>query len=121
MTRVNAIDYLDTTDTVRIATELKAGGEVVTPIWSVVVDGVPYIRNAYGPESKWFRRLLRTGHAEFVDGANRYPITVEKLDDDSLNGRVDEAYRTKYAGQGDPVRQVTSEPVRSATYRVVPE
>jgi hypothetical protein len=121
MTIVSAIEYLDTTDTVQIATELKAGGEVVTLIWSVVVDGVPYIRNAYGPGSKWFMRLLRTNHAVFVDGSARYPVSVQKLDDESVNEQVDAAYRTKYAGQGSPVRSVTSEPVRSATYRVIPE
>jgi hypothetical protein len=114
-----AIEYLDKTDTVSIATELKAGGEVVTLIWAVVVDGVPYIRNAYGEGSKWFRRLLRTGHAEFVDGSNRYPVTVEKVDDSSLISQVDAAYRSKYAGQGSPTEQVVSEPTRSRTYRVM--
>jgi hypothetical protein len=118
---MTAIEYLDTTDTVRIATELKAGGEVVTLIWSVVVDGVPYIRNAYGDGSKWFRRLLRTHHAVFVNGSERYPVTVEKLDDEAINARVDAAYRTKYAGQGSPTESVATEPVRSRTYRVIPE
>src|SRR5260370_40931422 len=45
---MTAIDYFTRTDTVHIATELRDGGEVVTPIWAVVVDGVPYIRNGYG-------------------------------------------------------------------------
>ncbi len=115
-----AIEYLDKTDTVRIATELKAGGEVVTLIWSVVVDGVPYIRNAYGDGSKWFRRLLRTNHAVFVDGSQRYPVTVAPLTDEEINLRVDAAYRSKYAGQGSATEQVTSEPTRSRTYRVIP-
>ena len=35
-----AIDYFAGTDVVRIATELRDGGEVVTPIWAVVVDSV---------------------------------------------------------------------------------
>jgi hypothetical protein len=118
---MRAIDYLDKTDTVRIATELKAGGEVVTLIWAVVVDGVPYIRNAYGEGSKWFKRLLRDGSAVFIDGHERYPVTVREVDDEATKTRVDDAYRTKYAGQGSPVTSVTTEPVRSSTYEVVVE
>ncbi len=118
---MSALDYLDKTDTVRIATELKAGGEVVTLIWAVVVDGVPYIRNAHGPSSKWFRRLLRDGSAVFIDGHERYPVTVREVDDEATRARVDDAYRTKYAGQGSSVVSVTTEPVRSATYEVVVE
>ena len=51
------IDYFANTDTVHIATESRDGGEVVTPIWAVVVNGVPYIRSVYGADSMWYRRL----------------------------------------------------------------
>jgi hypothetical protein len=118
---MSAIDYLEKTDTVRIATELKAGGEVVTLIWAVVVDGVPYIRNAYGDKSKWFKRLLRDGSAVFIDGHERYPVTVREVDDEATRLKVDDAYREKYRGQGSPVISVTTEPVRSSTYEVVVE
>jgi hypothetical protein len=116
-----AIDYLANTDTVRIATELRAGGEVVTPIWAVVVDGVPYVRSAYGGGSKWYRRVQRTGRATFVDGADRYPATVENLDDEAINERVDEAYRAKYAGQGGALRAVVAPPSRAHTMRITLE
>jgi hypothetical protein len=68
---VTAIDYFTGTDTVHIANELLDGGEMVTPIWAVVVDGVPYIRSGYGAGSKWYRRLQRTGRATFIDGPRR--------------------------------------------------
>jgi hypothetical protein len=116
-----AIDYLANTDTVRIATELRDGSEVVTPIWAVVVDGMPYIRSVYGAESKWYRRVQRTGRATFVDGADRHPATVENLDDEAINERVDEAYRTKYAGQGGALRAVVAPRSRSHTMRITPE
>jgi hypothetical protein len=53
------VDYFTRSDVVHIATELKGGGEVVTPIWGVVVDGVPYIRSGYAREvvSPEVRRL----------------------------------------------------------------
>ncbi|MFI6761380.1 DUF2255 family protein [Micromonospora sp. NPDC050417] len=112
------IDYFTGTDTVHIATELRDGGEVVTPIWAVVVDGVPYVRSAYGPQSKWYRRVQRTGRAAFVDGSQRYPVTVENLDDEAVIEQVDEAYQTKYADQGSALRQVASPQVREYTMRV---
>jgi hypothetical protein len=116
-----AIDYLANTDTVRIATELRDGGEVVTPIWAVVVDGVPYIRSAYGGGSKWYRRVRRTGRATFVDGADRHPARVEKLDDEAINERVDEGYRAKYAGQGGALRAVIAPQSRAHTMRITLE
>ena len=45
---MTAVDYFTQTDTVHIATQRRDGGVVVTPIWAVVADGVPYIRNGYG-------------------------------------------------------------------------
>ncbi|MFJ2649612.1 DUF2255 family protein [Streptomyces sp. NPDC087420] len=115
-----AIDYLANTDTVRIATELSDGGEVVTPIWSVVVDDTAYIRSAYGPESKWYRRVSRSGRAKFVDGAQRYPVTVEPVNDDAVNANVDGAYRTKYAASPS-LPDLLSPDVRGLTLRVIPQ
>jgi hypothetical protein len=112
------IDYFARTDTVHIATELPDAHEVVTPIWAVVVDGVPYIRSGYGPDSKWYRRLQRAGMATFVDGTDRYPVTIENLDDAALNEKVDTAYRTKYAGQGMSLESMVAPQARAYTMRV---
>ena len=117
---MTAIGYFTRTDTVHIATELRDGDEVVTPIWAVVVDGVPYIRSGYGAGSRWYRRVQRTGRAAFIDGPHRYPVTVENLDDEAVNARVDEAYRAKYAGQGTALRQAVSPQVRARTMRITP-
>jgi hypothetical protein len=115
---MTAIDYFRQTGTVHIATALRDGREVVTPIWAVVVAGVPYIRSGYGPRSRWHRRVQRTGRAAFIDGPRRYPVTIENLDDETVNSKVDEAYRAKYADQGAAVRQVVSPQVRAHTMRV---
>jgi hypothetical protein len=117
---MTATDYIANTGVLHVATPLRSGGEVVTQIWGVVVDGTPYIRSAYGPGSKWYRRATRSGRAVFVDGPERYPARVESVDDDATIRRVDDAYRTKYAGQDAPVRQMTSPDVRRFTMRVVP-
>ena len=49
-----------------------------------------------------------------------YPVTVENLNDDAVNARVDEAYRAKYAGQGTALRQAVSPQVRARTMRITP-
>jgi hypothetical protein len=118
---MSAIDYLNSTDTVHIATELRDGGEIVTPIWAVVVDGVPYIRSGYGPQSKWYGRVQRSGRAAFIDGPHRYPVTIENLNDEAINRNVDAAYRTKYADHGNALRQVVSAEVRAHTMRIIPQ
>jgi hypothetical protein len=115
---MTAIDYFIRMDTVHIATEMRDGREVVTPIWAVVVDGVPFIRSGYGAGSKWYLRLQRTGKAAFLDGPARYPVTIENLHDEAINRKVDDAYRAKYAGQGWPLREVVSPPVRARTMRI---
>jgi hypothetical protein len=91
---------------------------MVTPIWAVVVDGVPYIRSGYGAGSKWYRRAQRTGRAAFIDGPRRYPVTIENVNDEAINHEVDEAYRGKYAGTGTALSQMVSPPARADSMAV---
>jgi hypothetical protein len=118
---MSALDYFAHTDTVHIATERQDGREVVTPIWSVVVDGVPYIRNGYGAGSKWAGRIHRSGHAAFIDGVNRYEVSVDDAGGEELNAKVDAAYRAKYAGQGRALEQMVSPEIRESTIRLTVE
>jgi hypothetical protein len=115
------IDYIATTDIVHLATQLRDGGEVVTPIWAVVVDGVPYIRSGYGGDSKWYRRLQRTGRGAFADGPRRYPVTIENVSDEATNAQVDDAYRTKYASQGAALETMVARQARGYTMRLTLE
>ena len=115
----DAVAYLATTSDVIIATELKAGGEIETPIWAVVVDGQGYIRNGFGETSLWYRRAQRTHRAVFVDGANRYPVTIENVSDEATLAAVDAAYRQKYSGPG--LSAVVSAGTREYTMRVESE
>jgi hypothetical protein len=116
-----AIDYLADTDTVHIATESPDGREVVTPIWSVVVDGVPYIRAAFGADTKWYQRIQRTRRAAFIDGTDRYQVSVENVDDDAENDRVDDAYRAKFPDEGQALTDVIAPLARSLTMRLTVE
>jgi hypothetical protein len=93
---------------------------MVTPIWAVVVDGVPYIRSGYGADSRWYRRAQHTRRATFIDGNQRYPVTIENLDDETVNREVDRAYEAKYAGRGQALRGIVSPEARPFTMRLTP-
>lgn len=115
-----ALNHLDRTGTVRLATRTDDGREVVTKIWAVVVDGQAYIRNGYGDSSKWYARLTRTGRATFVDGDARYDVTAEPVTDEDTNTRIDDAYSAKYPGSGSSLRLMITGDVRTSTLRVTP-
>jgi hypothetical protein len=117
---MDAVQYVAETDTVRIATETRDGREVVTPIWGVVVDGVPYIRNGFGEASKWYRRLSRTGRFALADGSARHPATAALVGDPAELDRVDSAYAAKYRGQEPGVSDVNAPTVRAYTLRITP-
>lgn len=116
---MNAIDYFARTNTLHIATAARRGGEVVTPVWGVTVDGTPYIRSAYGEDAKWYRRVRRTGEVSFVDGPDRYRATLENVHDEQVIQQVDAAYEAKYADHGESLRQVVSGLAREYTLRVI--
>lgn len=117
MTEDGMIEHLRATDVVRIATRTVDGREIITPIWSVVVDGSGYVRNGFGEASRWYRRATKNGGVAFADGPRRYAATLERADPGVLD-TVDAAYLRKYRGQ--PTAAVVAEPARSYTLRVAP-
>ncbi|WP_157988004.1 DUF2255 family protein [Jiangella endophytica] len=115
-----ALDHLNRTGTVRLATRTEDGREIVTKIWAVVVDGEAYIRNGYGDSSRWYARIRRTGRAAFVDGTTRYDVAAEPVTDEATNVLIDDAYSRKYAGSGSALRMMITGDVRTSTLRVTP-
>lgn len=115
-----ALDHLARTGIVHLATRTEDGREIVTKLWAVVDDGHAYVRNGYGGGSKWHARLRRSGRAAFVDGDRRYDVTAEPVADEDTNVRVDDAYRSKYAGSGSSLRMMTVGDVRTTTLRITP-
>lgn len=117
--RNGLIGYPSEANDVMIATTLKAGGEIRTEIWAVVVDGAVHIRNGFAEGSKWYRRAQRTHRATFINGDRRYPVTIEDGDDEATIRAVDAAYKKKYRGPG--LSAVVSSSTRRYTMRVMPD
>ena len=90
-----------------------------TWIWMVEVDGDLYCRSYSGKNGRWYAAAKRAGRgrAKFcdVDRAVRF----EFLSDATLDEKIDEAYRTKYAGS-PYLSGPLSEPMHSTTVKLTP-
>jgi hypothetical protein len=88
---------LDRLHEIGLRTRSGNGSWSSRPIWIVVVAGEPYIRSAFGTRSAWYRRVRADGHVDIEVGDETLPVRLEPIDDEALNGRISDAYRTKYA------------------------
>lgn len=127
-------DHIAATDTVTIVTTRANGEQVATPIWAVAVDGIPYVRSAYGETAAWNRRARAGRPVAFTlaDGRNaeqdaraalddpRVAVTVVHIAADADEQQaVDAAFQAKY-GHTPYVGTVVSDDARALTLRVEP-
>lgn len=127
-------DHLERTEVVAVVTTRAGGSQVATPVWAMVVDGVPYLRSAFGAGSWWYRHAVsgRPVAIALGDGAvaerdrdaalalPRAQVRVTHVPaDDPVQDRIDEELERKYAhaprSSIDPTR---SEEARAATLRI---
>ena len=108
------------TDDLHISPFRDDGKTYGTPtwIWSVVVDGELYVRAYNGKESGWHKAAVRQKAGRITAADITKEVTFEPVDGE-INERIDDAYRTKYAGS-PYLRPMISERARAATVRVVP-
>lgn len=130
----DVVTTLDETQVVAIVTTRAAGQQIATPIWSMVVDGVPYVRSAFGEDSWWYRHINAGRPVAFVrgDGAiaerDRDAALALPLDevattyipaDDPVQSRIDEEIVRKYAGAvQSSVDAMLSAEARACTLRI---
>jgi hypothetical protein len=134
MSFAEVVPLLDETHVVAIVTRRADGSRMVTPIWSVVIDGVPFLRSAFGDSSWWYRHVVAGRETEFVlaDGAIaerdkaaalELPTVAVNLEavpvDDAVQPAIDEALRTKYAAEPENVAPMLSAEAIACTLRVV--
>lgn len=127
-------DLLDRTPVVAIVTTRASGSPIATPIWSVVVDGVPYLRSAFGADSWWYRHVLAQRPVAFAlgDGSLAERDREAALDlpreevvsasvppTDPVQDAIDRALADKYPA-GSSLDSMVSAEARACTLRVEP-
>lgn len=132
MTSETVVDLLDRQEVVAIVTTRSTGDPIATPIWSVVVDGVPYLRSAFGPDSWWYQHILAGRPVAFALGDGhlaeqdreaalelpRAAVTASYVpEDDPVQESIDEALAAKYPA-GGPLDSMVTDLARSCTLRV---
>lgn len=112
MTFNDVVQNLDETAVVAIITTRAAGQQIATPIWSMVVDGVPYVRSAFGPDSWWYRHIRAGRPVTFAQGDG----AIAERDRGAALDLPQEPVATTYVPADDPVqRRIDEEIVRKYT------
>jgi hypothetical protein len=89
-----------------------------TWIWSVVVDDALYVRAYNGPSSRWYKAAMNQKRGRITAAGMTKDVTFEPVDD-SINDRIDEAYRAKYK-TSLYLQPMISKRSRSATVKIEP-
>ena len=93
-----------------------------TWIWSVAVDDALYVRGYNGQKSSWYRAAARQKAGRIRAAGMTKEVVfdpVEGAANETLNDRIDDAYRAKY--KGSPYLSPMIEPrARAATVRIMP-
>lgn len=108
-------------DDLHIAPFREDGETPGTPtwIWNVAVDGDLYVRAYNGTDSRWYQAAVRE-RAGLIEAAGEADdVTFEPASGDTLNDRIDAAYRAKYNGSRY-LNHMVGARARSATVQVSP-
>ena len=127
---------LASTPVVALVTTRRSGDPVATPIWTMVIDGVPHLRSAFGPGSWWYRHIRAGRPVAFAlgDGAiaerdraaalalPRVPVAVAGVSgEDEVQDRIDAEILRKYAGAPQSsIDAMLSADARGCTLRIEP-
>lgn len=82
------------------------------------MDGDLYVRANNGQDSRGYQAAIRQRAGRISAAGTTVDVTFEPADE-SKNDRIDQAYRTKYAGS-PYLAPMIGQRARSATVRLVP-
>lgn len=128
------VQVLDETNVVAVVTTKGDGQPIATPIWSMVVDGVPYVRSVNGAGAWWYRHVqagrpiffaLGDGSVAERDRAAALELPRERVAteyvpvDDAVQAKIDDELRRKYVSSPPSVEAMLGDDARACTLRVV--
>jgi hypothetical protein len=89
-----------------------------TWIWSVAVDDALYVRGYNGQDSRWYQAAVRQKAGRIIAAGMAKEVSFESAED-SINDRIDDAYRAKY--HSSPyLKPMIGARARSATVKIMP-
>lgn len=105
-------------DDLHVAPFREDGTTYGTPtwIWSVAVGDGLYARAYNGTDSRWYRAAVQQKAGRITAAGMTRNVSFEKVDG-SLDGKIDDAYRTKYAGS-PYLKPMIGERARAATVKI---
>jgi hypothetical protein len=89
-----------------------------TWIWSVAVENALYVRAYNGQNSQWYRAAVRQKAGRITTAGMTKEVTFEPVQD-SINDRIDDAYRAKYRSS-EYLNPMIGARARSATIKIIP-
>jgi hypothetical protein len=91
-----------------------------TTMWVVRAGDELYVRSAYGPDSRWYRRARARGAGRIRAGGVERDVTFADAAED-VHATIDAAYHGKYDRYGPRiVGTVVGPHARAVTVRLVP-
>lgn len=114
------LDKIAASDDLHIAPFREDGKTygTLTWIWSVVVDGELYVRAYNGQKSSWYKAAVRQRAGRITAAGMTRDVEFEPVGQ-SLDDRIDDAYRAKYT-RSPYLRPMIGAAPRSATVRIAP-
>src|SRR5579883_1135810 len=108
------------TDDLHISPFREDGKTYGTPtwIWSVVVDGALYVRSYNGQAGRWYQAAMKQKSGRITAAGMTKEVSFEPVSG-SINDRIDEVYRSKYASS-PYLKPMISADARNATIKVMP-
>ena len=77
------------------------------------------MRGYNGIESRWYQAAVRQKAGRIKVADMTRDVAFEPVQNEAMNGRIDEAYRTKYA-KSSYLKPMISDRARAATIRITP-
>ncbi|MBX2925704.1 MAG: DUF2255 family protein [Chitinophagaceae bacterium] len=115
------LQNIDRANDLKISPFRADGVSYGTPtwIWEVVVDGALYVRAYNGKSSRWYQSAIKQ-KAGRIDAAGMIrEVNFAPLQNEELNTKIDEAYRTKYSSS-PYLASMIGERAKAATIRIIP-
>ncbi len=118
---IEELNTFNEADDLKIAPFRTDGKTYGTPtwIWEVVVNGNLYVRAYNGKNSRWYQSAISQKAGKIIAAGITKAVTFEPINEEQINQKIDEAYRTKYA-KSQYMAHMIGKQSRQATIKINP-